>query len=65
MTFMYYYFFQFGALFASKGHSHEHQTWTPHQKEIHLHIHNNGGYHGDDHNVPICKNCFVAPSIIQ
>ncbi|XP_034838513.1 uncharacterized protein [Maniola hyperantus] len=34
-----------GALFASKGHHHQsHQShgWTPPQKEIHLHIHNNG-----------------------
>ncbi|XP_063835760.1 uncharacterized protein LOC135084933 isoform X2 [Ostrinia nubilalis] len=28
-----------GALFASKGH-HQGQGWQPHQKEIHLHIHN-------------------------
>ncbi|CAH0717110.1 unnamed protein product, partial [Brenthis ino] len=48
---------KFGALFASKGHSHEHQTWTPQQKEIHLHIHNGGGHHEDhhteEHSVPI------------
>ncbi|CAH2083948.1 unnamed protein product [Euphydryas editha] len=38
-----------GALFASKTQHHS-QEWTPHQKEIHLHIHN-GGYHGEEHNV--------------
>ncbi|XP_050359083.1 uncharacterized protein LOC126779209 [Nymphalis io] len=40
-----------GALFGSKGHDH-HQGWTPQQKEIHLHIHNNG-LHGDEHSFPI------------
>ncbi|XP_045457495.1 uncharacterized protein LOC123667698 [Melitaea cinxia] len=40
-----------GALFASKT-QHHNQEWTPHQKEIHLHIHNGGnGYHGDEHRV--------------
>ncbi|XP_023952225.2 uncharacterized protein LOC112056110 isoform X2 [Bicyclus anynana] len=41
-----------GALFASKGHHgyQSHQGWTPHQKEIHLHIHNNGYQgHGTEH----------------
>ncbi|CAH2268459.1 jg16889 [Pararge aegeria aegeria] len=40
-----------GALFASKGHQvHQSHGWTPHQKEIHLHIHNNGYQgHGTEH----------------
>ncbi|XP_059062609.1 uncharacterized protein LOC131855367 [Achroia grisella] len=37
-----------GALFASKGGHHGHQGWEPHQKEIHLHIHN-GHVSTDEH----------------
>ncbi|KAM3955280.1 uncharacterized protein ACR2FA_010828 [Aphomia sociella] len=36
-----------GALFASKSHQ-SHQGWEPHQKEIHLHIHN-GHVSTDEH----------------
>ncbi|VVC97431.1 unnamed protein product [Leptidea sinapis] len=41
---------KFGTLFASKHHSHGWESPTPHQKEIHLHIHN--GQHGEEH-IPI------------
>ncbi|XP_026331717.1 uncharacterized protein LOC113239065 [Hyposmocoma kahamanoa] len=45
---------QIGALFASKSHGH-HQEWSPspHQKEIHLHIHNQHGHENHEEHVPI------------
>ncbi|XP_028156711.1 uncharacterized protein LOC114350204 [Ostrinia furnacalis] len=54
-----------GALFASKGH-HQGQGWQPHQKEIHLHIHN--GQYGphptghEEHAQTWSRNEIVDPN---
>ncbi|KAI5638072.1 zinc-finger associated domain (zf-AD) domain-containing protein [Phthorimaea operculella] len=40
---------KFGALFANKGHSHQPHWEPPLQKEIHLHIHNKGQEHYEEH----------------
>ncbi|XP_053621566.1 uncharacterized protein LOC128681579 [Plodia interpunctella] len=43
---------KFGALFASKGQQSHGHGWEPHQKEIHLHIHNGQVSHEhDEHSI--------------